>query len=138
MYTQMLYMFPIFYDFIMQINSNLGTICNNFKSYEELAKDTNILITGNGIITFTIIFGSYAYSGYTFIVNSFAMFADANLDVATQNRQVTRSFRVFTGDTIQLQVNPNTTLNSFRIYYTGKSEQRNVFLFIYKLQIFLY
>ena len=44
------------------------------------------------------------------------MFADANLDVASQNRQVTRAFRVFAGDTIQLQVNPNTTLNRFRIY----------------------
>ena len=104
------------------LNSNLGNICNNFKSYEELTKDIDILITRNGIITFTLIFGTSTYSGYTFLVNSFIMLADANLDVASQNRQVTRSFRVFAGDTIQLQVNPNTTLNRFRIYYTDKSE----------------
>ena len=104
------------------LNSNLGTICNNFKSYEELTKDTDISITKNGTITFTLYFGSSTYSGYTFMVNSIAMFADANLDVASQNRQVTRCFRVFAGDTIQLQVNSNTTLNRFRIYYTGKSE----------------
>lgn len=107
---------------INTLNSNLGTICNNFKSYEELTKDTDISITKNGIITFTIIFGTSTYSGYTFIVNRFAMFADANLDVASQGRQVTRSFRVFAGDIVNLLVNTNTTLNTFRIYYTGKSE----------------
>lgn len=110
------------YYHVFILNSNLGTICNNFKSYEELTKDTDILITRNGIISFSLNFGTSTYSGYTFIVNSFTMFADANLGVASQDRQVTRSFRVFAGDTIQLQVNSNTTLNRFRIYYTGKSE----------------